>query len=226
MWQLLANGLNLVANASGVYSFVRGFSVERNMRQMQAAIARLEKFNEELRHPSSKNFGAATELAPLIEEFIGQQNSLRRLQAKAEFESLTSQLSRGIPDASVPFLTNVHRSMQTALASVHVSHGHSAAAPPELLHSILRDPGRAGLTRMWDVTAGGLSSVERPTILTSQFAPIFWDDPRTRRSFLGEMPLRLLSGYGVSVRAPEYRYHADGHIFSERYGLYVPYDFS
>lgn len=222
MWELLANGVSLAANASGLYTFASGFSVDRNNRQIQASVDRVERLLETHLHGSAKHSDTVDRLAATISQFVGHPGFVERQHFQAAFVQLSRQIAGEIAQH---FLSEVRNEMRTVQESVRVSHGSLVHAPSHLLHAILRDPFGAGMTRVWDISAAGLASVDRPVILTPQFAPISWINPGTQQTFLGEMPFRSLRGYGLSVRAPEYRHMADGHIFSERHGLYVPRDF-
>jgi len=225
MWELLANGINLAASATGLYSFASGFSVDRNIRQLQTSVEGLKEVQEKLLHDFSKHSDVVERLTPAITRFIGSQDLLERKHYQSVFDQLSRHVAEEIAGPVRLLAEEAQDEMQKYLDSVRVTHGVVSHAPTKLLQAISSDPFRAGMTRMWDISAGGLYSVQRPTILTPQFAPVSWTDPRTHRAFLGEMPFNLLSGYGFNVRAPEYRNMADGHIFSEQHGLYVPRDF-
>jgi hypothetical protein len=92
----------------------------------------------------------------------------------------------------------------------------------DLYRGLLNDPYEAGVVQQWDISGGGLWVRRDKRIITPQIVPITWGNPLTGQMFLGEIPLGRLSQYGIQVQVPQYKHVVDGHVYSERHGLYLP----
>ena len=69
MWQLLLNGLSVAGSLASLHSFAAGFSVEKNIAQIQESAQRLETLYTELLKDSRVNKAILNYAAPFLSRF-------------------------------------------------------------------------------------------------------------------------------------------------------------
>jgi hypothetical protein len=217
-WQLMVNGLNLAGSVAGVGSLVSGFSLERRLRQIELSLKRLEEVLYEL----SKAPGIARAVLDMITSFLKAADPRQQIQSAARFEACAKELRRDLPEDTWTMLSDALTEMKMLIDSVQYSRTGLVNSPHNILRQLVANPRRAGVTEFWDISDGGLWTRKRPLLMGPEQTPVVWANPLTGQLFLGEMPLSRLREYGLEICAPEYQRAVDGHVYSHRYGLYLP----
>src|SRR6185503_9085764 len=69
MWQLLFNGLGVMGSLASLHSYVRSFSGDKNVAQIQKSLQHLEQLHTQLLESSRVNQGILDEISPAISDF-------------------------------------------------------------------------------------------------------------------------------------------------------------
>lgn len=220
MFDLLFNGLSAAGSAAGVASYISGFTLERNVAQIRQSLERLEKLHRSLASrtsfPDSQFFN----------ELLGDFSGLRALGQQRGAEQLLQDYDRQLREQfrlqASSVVEDLVGEMKALSQAVRVVETEPVEVDPRLMHGIHRDAWGTGIRDIIEVPQGRLYGATGRRLVDRESTPLVWTDPRSRKRFLGTMPLGQLRRYGVHMGAPTYHVAADGFVYSPSHGLYLP----
>jgi hypothetical protein len=222
MWQLLLNGLSVAGSLASLTSFASGFSVDKNVAQIQKSLQRLEELQEEVLHDGRLGRAVLDNAIPLLSSFADLKNPNQQSLSANALEQIIGSIHREEAERTRSILRDALQEMTAVIQSFHLTQSPPIQTPVHIFQRLVRDPYEAGVTGMWDISEGGVWTRDEPLLVNPMLTPVTWANPVTGRTFLGQMPLSRLYQFGVDVQPPTYRHSTDGLVFSERCGLYVP----
>ena len=222
MWQLLLNGLSVAGSLASLTSLASGFSVDKNVKQIQKSLKRLEELQEEVLHDSRISRAVLDNAVPLLSSFADLENPNQQSLSANALEEIIGSIHREEAERTRSILSDALQEMTAVIQSFHLTQSPPIQTPSHIFQRLVRDPYEAGVTGMWDISEGGIWTRDEPLLVNPMLTPVTWANPVTGRTFLGQMPLSRLYQFGVHVQPPTYRHSTDGLVFSERSGLYVP----
>jgi hypothetical protein len=222
MWELLLNGLNIAGSFAGLSSFASGFSIERDLRQIKDSIGKLEELQSRLLESSRTNSIVIDKVGPMITDFQKVDNHAQNVNSMQILERYVRSLHSDLTKSTNSILSEALSEMKKVIDSYRYTQSESVQIPKNLLRDIVHEPFRLNVRDLEDITQGGLLAHPRQRYMNHTATPLTWCNPLNGQSFCGEIPLSVLRGYGLRVHPPSYRYSADGHIYSDKYGLYLP----
>jgi hypothetical protein len=200
MWQLMFNGLNLAGSLASLGSFASGFSLEKDVDQIQASLRRLEHLLDELLDASGVSRGILEEVAPIVSGFRNLTDPSQQALSVGGLEQLRRSIHREVTETTRSILATVLAEMRAVVGSIHFAQSPPRETPRNILRRLITDPYDAGVTEIWDISDGGLYARDEPRLVN---------------------PTRLRQ-FGLDVHPPKYTHNIDGLVFSERHGLYLP----
>lgn len=220
MFDLLLNGLNVLGSVGSLASYVKGFALERDVEQLKASVQRIAKISEELR------FARVEVPDRLVENFLADLSVLKSfgrsespVQLLAKYEEALRQAFRRQLGYWGQELVGELRSLSEA---VQLSETEPLLVDGDLFERVRLDPGGMGVSNMAQVRDGRIWHSAGGRLVTRASAPIFWEDPWSRRRFMGTVPMATFRRYGLHIEPPRYQQAKDGFVYSERHGLYLP----
>lgn len=222
MWQLMFNGLSLASSLTGLYSFASGFSLDKNVDQIQKSLQRLEGMHGQLLDASRVSRTIVEDVTPIISSFTDLKNPTQQSLSATTLEQIVRSIHREETETTRSILAAVLAEMRTVVDSVRLAQSPPIQTPVNIWRRLIADPYEAGMTGISDISEGGLWAREQPQLVNPMLTPVTWANPLTGQAFLGRMPLSRLRQFGLDLHPPSYPHATDGLIFSERHGLYVP----
>ncbi len=221
--ELILNGIGLIADISGLYSFISGFSFERDFNKHQATLARIENLNLELVKEFRNNKLIIDQLVPAVNSVVNMNKELPfaqvELAKRIENNLRRANIETGRRGGAV--LSEVEKELNKISHSISHSKSEEQKMSGQLVQDLIQNPFLAGIPEFYDITETGLAQVHRQ-IITPQMAPLQWRNPIDGRHFFAPMPLDQLKKYGVDIQPPKYTFTQWGHAYSSKHGLYVP----
>jgi hypothetical protein len=217
MIELISNGINLAGSLASMYSVASGYSLEKNIRQIQDSLRRLEDLQSQLLNRSRIGGTALNDLLALIGSFKDLKNPVHQTSVIRTMEDYARQVQR---DRSL--LDCAMDEMRRMVDAVRYTETAPIQMPRNMVRELILNPYDAGVTQFWNISNGGLWVQDCPRIMNVNLTPITWGNPLTGEMFLGEIPIQRLGAFGLRFRVPTYKHVIDGHVFSDRHGLYLP----
>jgi hypothetical protein len=222
MWELLFNGLSIAGSVSSVGSWAGGFTLEKKTREIEASLRRLEELNAYLLNSARLHDAVLNEVSPVISNFYNAKTPNEQIHSVHTLERQFTELRRELSTETKNILQSTVAEMQRTIQSAHYSAMQPQQIRGDFFSKLAKDPYQVGVTQYWDISNGGLWARKDQKVISAQAAPITWGNPFTGQVFLGEIPLSSLSQNGIRLHVPHYRHVVDGHIYSDRHGLYLP----
>lgn len=220
MFDLLLNGLNLAGTASSIASYVNGFALERDVRQIKASLERLERINEELKSTRSL-------LPPdLVGNFLGDLSGLKSFGRSGNPAQLLANYEQNLRDGfrrqAISLVEDLIGEFRALSQAVRVVESEPLMFEGDLFNSVRLDPWAAGVRNIVEVPDGRIFKVASHQVITGDSSPLLWEDPWSQRRFMGTIPMAGLRRYGLRIEPPRYQRANDGFIYSTSHGLYLP----
>lgn len=220
MFDLFLNGLSIVGSVGSVVSYVNGFALERDIRQIRASLQHIERINEELR-------GARMRVPDnLVGAFLGDLSGLRSFgefrDPSQVFKVYEGRLREEFRRQTSSLLEEMIGEFRSLSRAVRVAESKPLMIEEDLFDRVRVNPGDVGVRDVIEVPDGRLLQAGRPHVVTAGSSPVVWEDPWSRRRFMGSMPTTGLQRYGLGIEVPRYKRAKDGFIYSEAHGLYLP----
>ena len=220
MFDLLLNGLNLAGTAGSLASYLKGFALERDVKQIKESLLRLERLNEDLK--------SARSLVPpdLIGNFLGDLSGLRSFGRRKDATQLLADyeqnLREGFRRQASSVVEDLIGELRALSQSVRVVESEPLMFEGDLFNSVRLDPWAAGVRQIVEIPDGRIFKVARHQVMTADSSPLLWEDPWSQKRFMGTIPLAGLRRYGLRIEPPRYQRANDGFIYSASHGLYLP----
>jgi hypothetical protein len=112
--------------------------------------------------------------------------------------------------------------LRTLSGAVRVAESEPLVIENDLFDRIRLNPRDVVMRNVVEVPDGQMLKVARNHVVTARSSPVLWEDPWSRRRFMGIMPTTGLQRYGLRIEVPRYNRAKDGFIYSEAHGLYLP----
>lgn len=225
MWELMANGLNIAGSAASVYSFIKGFSVDRDLQEIMKRLPKIEELLYEIRDRPQCNVIILEKAAPIIADFSQFNNPGQTWHAAEQLERYATSPNTGLTQSERNILNEAASQMKKIALAYRYTESDPVLMPKSLLRDIIDNPSDLGLEHQQDITGGGLLGQPVKTgqrYILENSSPITWCNPLTGRSFVGEMPFSVLSQYGLEMEPPSYECSENGHIYALKSGQYSP----
>jgi hypothetical protein len=219
MWELLANGLGLAGTG---YSVLSGFSLDKKITAINSSLARLEQLHSQLNERLDSRTSLANITLPLITSFGGKVDPREQFRTAQLLAEYVQRRDAEIEARTSALFAEAIAEMRKVMESVRYSQSHGQLAPENLVRTLYQNPFEAGVVEYRDISNSGLYGLTEPYIVTPHLSPISWLDPRSGQQFLGKISTSDLARFGLKIKAPRYAHVLDGHIYSDRHGIYVP----
>ncbi len=215
MWELIANGINILGSIASTGSFISSFSIDRNRKRIEDSVLNIERqlveFNKlfaDIGRPEILEKYLDNLLKAKLSNEINSDKLLNALAAtKLQNEELINTLLLSFNEIKQSYKYLQNDFVKNTL-TFH--------------RDLIKMPFDAGVSHFWDINS--LNNLEIFPNLTASNTntPILWTNPYNGHRYLGEIHNNNLSNYGIDIQLPHYRYNKDGFIYDKESGLYLP----
>jgi hypothetical protein len=215
MWELIANGLNVIGSMSSAGSFISSFSIDRNMKIIENSVLNIEKDLKDF-NSLFRDIGKPEYLEKFLENLIDSQ---RRNEIKSDEILNALSLANKSQEKLIMSLTEFVKDIKGAYKFIKTDYAQSVRS---LHKELIYNPFNAGISQFWDVSASNSLDNFPGKTISNSFTPISWTNPNSGQHFLGEMHNNSLHRFGINVQMPHYKFNQDGFIYDATRGLYLP----
>ena len=219
MWELIANGLGLAGTG---YSILSGFSLDKKVDAISASLGKLEDLHSQLNERIGSASSLLSTVSPLISGFAGKVDPNEQLKTAQLLADYTRRWQVELEAKASALFIEVIREMRNVADSARLTQSSERMAPEKLIRALYHDPFDAGIVEYRDISDNGIYGISGPYIVSPHLTPISWRQPQSGRRFLGKISNSDLERYGIRMSIPNYTHTVDGHVYSDRHGLYLP----
>jgi len=215
MWELIANGINVIGSLTSAGSFISSFSVDRNRKKIENSVINIEKhlkdFNSIFRDIGKPDY---------LEKYLGNLiDSQRENEINSDQILNALSLANKSQEKLIISLSEFVNEIKDAYKFIETDYTPNIK---NLHKELIYNPFDAGISQFWDVSAINSFDNFPSKIISNINTPISWSNPYNGKHFLGEIHNNNLQRYGINVQIPHYKFNQDGFIYDAKRGLYLP----
>jgi len=215
MWELIANGINIIGSLASAGSFISSFSVDRDRKIIENSVINIEKHLKDF-NGIFRDIGKPQYLEKYIENLI---NSQRKNEVNSDQILNALNLVNKSQEKLIAPLAELVREVKGAYKFRKTDYTQNVS---NLHKELIHNPFNAGVSQFWDVSAiNGFENFPSKTISNIN-TPLSWTNPYNGHRFLGEIHNNNLEQFGINVYVPHYKFNQGGFIYDEKSGLYLP----
>ena len=225
-FELIMNGINLglgvLGTAASIGSFVSGFSLDKDINRIKKSVSRLDdiaihiKSMNDIENRASGLLKGIHDNIPVFgcDNFTQQQMVVRELNQ--QYLNMQNQISH-----ERKLIIEAMHEMKEVVKSVTFSQGERIPTSEHFVQSILNNPFMAGMHVAKPFDISNLSAMNiTQRVVNRNISPVLWNNG-FGQTIYGIISNTTLNKNGIHVQLPSYA-TVEGHIFSERHGLYLP----
>lgn len=223
-FDLISNGINIGldvisggAGLSSIASYVSGFSLSKNIKQIESSSRCLKDIQSEISHITETN-SSTNDLLRQIQSSVSyftKTNSVKEQQNI--YTSLLNQLAVQSQQQMIQYkkmTDEILHEFERVLQSIRFEQGPRQMISPQLVSNVMQNPLLAGIHSFSELS---IDALEKYKSITPHSSPIIWGAGQNK--YCGIIGRDYLRANGVQV---SYNAKYEGYSFDLKSGLYLP----
>lgn len=223
-FDLISNGVNIGldiisggAGVSNIASYISGFSLSKNIKQIESSTRCLKDIQSEIAHITQVH-SSTNDLIHQIQSSLScftDTNSIKEQQKI--YTSLLNQLATQSSQQMIQYkkiTDEILHEFKQVLQSIRFEQGPRQMISPRLISSVMQNPLQAGIHTFSEFS---IDALEKYKSVTPHSSPIIWGTGQNR--YCGIIGRDYLKAKGVQV---SYNAQYEGYSFDLKSGLYLP----